>query len=148
MFVNKSTQHPIVTNCHVYSALLIKNNMMFRWRLKYNEDVDLCLQVLNSGMCTVLFNAFVIKKTSTTVKMAGGNQDELYLNNNTTKKILKAASLAKIWPQYAETKERFGRPHHYVDWKKHFKQTLKRDQLYDWAALDKVDNFGMRLVDV
>ena len=61
-----SDKKPFVHNVHVYSALLIKNNMPYRWRLKYNEDVDLCLQVLDNKLCTVLFNAFVISKTIST----------------------------------------------------------------------------------
>lgn len=124
MFATRQTKKPLVVNCHVYSGMMIRNSLPFRWRLKYNEDVDLCLNALDRGWCTVLFNAFLIKKVSTTAKMKGGNQDELYKGNAHEKKVLKARSLEEIWPQYAETRLRFGRPHHYVDWKKHFKHGL------------------------
>ena len=124
MFVPNTTRKQFYLNVHAYSAMLINNEMPFRWRLKYNEDVDLCLQVLSNNYCTLLFNQFMVDKTSTTVGMKGGNQDELYKNNSTDKQILKAQSLFYMWPEYAEVKIRFKRPHHYVNWKKHFKHNL------------------------
>lgn len=136
---------PFRVNTHVYSAMLINNSIPFRWRLKYNEDIDLCLQVLHNKMCTVLFSAFTVDKVSTVAKMKGGNQDELYKNNAFEKKILKARSLEEIWPQYAETKIRFGRPHHIVVWKKYFKQGLIRNPFFDWSSLKKIDEYGMNL---
>ena len=39
-FVTPSTKKPFYLNVHAYSAMLMKNNMPYRWRLKYNEDVD------------------------------------------------------------------------------------------------------------
>lgn len=123
-FVTKTTSKPFTINTHVYSGMLIRNNLPYRWRLKYNEDVDLCLQALDGGWCTVLLNAFLIDKTSTAMKMRGGNQSELYKNNDVKMKALKASSLKAMWPQYAEVKYRFGRPHHYVSWGKHFQHPL------------------------
>ena len=135
-FVTPNTRKPFYLNVHAYSAMLIKNNMPYRWRLKYNEDVDLCLQVLHNGLCTILFNAFVVDKTSTVAKMKGGNQDELYLGNKFEKKVLKARSLEEIWPQYAETKIVWNRPHHYVNWRKHFKHGLVRKENIDWNKIE------------
>ena len=131
-----SDKKPFYLNCHVYSALLIKNNMPYRWRMKYNEDVDLCLQVLDNGYCTALFNAFTIDKTSTVAKMKGGNQDELYKGNAFEKKVLKSRSLEEVWPQYCKTIMRFGRPHHYVNWKGHFKHKLVRRKDIDWNEIE------------
>lgn len=139
-FVTQSTKKPFWLNVHAYSAMLMKNNMPYRWRLKYNEDVDLCLQVLDNGLCTLLFNAFCVDKTSTTAKMKGGNQDELYLGNAFEKKVLKARSLEEIWPQYAETKIVWNRPHHYVNWRKHFKHGLVRREDIDWEDIKNKKN--------
>ncbi len=61
-------------------------------------------------------NYFFAYKTSTAQKMKGGNQDDLYKGNAMEKKILKAKSLELVWPQYAKTIYRFGRPHHSVNW--------------------------------
>jgi hypothetical protein len=59
---------PFYLNVHVYSCLLIRNSLPQRWRGRYNEDTDLCLQVLSAGWCTVLVNAFLANKM-TTMKM-------------------------------------------------------------------------------
>lgn len=145
MFVTNTTSKPFYLNVHAYSAMLILSDMPYRWRLKYNEDVDLCLQVLSNKLCTILFNAVMVDKVSTTAKMKGGNQTELYKGNAFEKKVLKARSLEEIWPQYAETKIRFNRPHHFVDWKKHFKHSLIRDPRFDFKSLKEIDNMGMEL---
>lgn len=115
---------PFKHNCHVYSAMLIKNSLPYRWRLKYNEDVDLCLQVLHNGGTTASCVYYLAKKTDTGQKMKGGNQDELYKGNDPAKKLLKAKMLQAVWPQYAKTVIRFNRYHHFVDWKV-FQKRLK-----------------------
>lgn len=116
-FSVKPPKKPFKTNCHVYSAMLIKCGMPFRWRLKYNEDVDLCLQVLHAGGTTKSCVYYLADKVSTADKMKGGNQDELYKGNDPKKKLLKAKMLEAVWPQYAKTVIRFNRYHHFVDWK-------------------------------
>jgi hypothetical protein len=116
-FVVKPPKKPFKQNCHVYSAMLIKNSVPYRWRLKYNEDVDLCLQVLHNGGTTASCTYYMADKVSTAMKMKGGNQTELYQGNKPTKNLLKAKMLEAVWPQYAKTVIRFGRHHHLVDWK-------------------------------
>jgi hypothetical protein len=116
-FSRKIPKKPFKHNCHIYSALLIKNSIPYRWRLKYNEDVDLCLQVLHNGGNTASCVYYTIDKISTSLKMKGGNQDELYKGNDPKKKLLKAKMLEAQWPQYAKTVIRFNRIHHFVDWK-------------------------------
>jgi len=125
-FVRKIPKHPFKHNCHIYSALLIKNNLPYRWRLKYNEDVDLCLQVLHNGGSTASCVYYTMNKISTSKKMKGGNQDELYKGNDPKKKLLKAKMLEAQWPQYAKTVIRFNRIHHFVDWKVFKKPILKQ----------------------
>jgi hypothetical protein len=116
-FSKRCPKKPFKINCHVYSALLIKNNLPYRWRLKYNEDVDLCLQVLHNGGTTSSCIYYLANKVSTADKMKGGNQVELYKGNDPKKNLLKAKMLEAQWPQYAKTVIRFGRHHHLVDWK-------------------------------
>lgn len=115
-FCTKPPKQPFKKNVHVYSAMLIKNLLPYRWRLKYNEDVDLCLQVLHNGGTTASCIYYLVDKISTSAKMKGGNQDELYKGNDPRKKLLKAKMLEAVWPQYAKTVIRFNRIHHYVDW--------------------------------
>jgi len=62
---NREKQPPYCLNVHVYSCMLLRNDLPFRWRGRHNEDVDLCLQSLAAGLCTVSFNAFLCWKVPT-----------------------------------------------------------------------------------
>jgi len=131
-FITKSTKKPFFLNTKVYSGMLIKNSLKSRWRLKYNEDVDLNFQVLaNEKQCTIALNTHLIEKISTAAKLKGGNQSELYKGNDPLKKQLKSKSLEVLWPKYVETTVRFGRPHHFVNWRKHFNHPLIKKPNYD-----------------
>lgn len=68
---------PITINTRCYSGILLSNKVPHRWRGRYNEDTDLSLRLLKDGYCTALFNAFLMYKKPT-MKMKGGNTDELY----------------------------------------------------------------------
>lgn len=68
---------PYYLNTRIYSCILIKNDLPYRWRGRFNEDTDLSLRALKDGWCTILFNAFLIGKV-TTMRMKGGNTNELY----------------------------------------------------------------------
>lgn len=116
-FVTKPPKRPFKFNTHVYSAMLIRCSLPYRWRLKYNEDIDLCLQVLHNGGSTSSCVYYMSNKKETSAKMRGGNQDELYKGNDPRKKLLKAKMLEAVWPQYAKTVIRFNRYHHLIDWK-------------------------------
>lgn len=116
-FVVKIPKKAFKNNCHVYSAMLIRNDLPYRWRLKYNEDVDLCLQVLHNGGSTASCVYYMANKVSTADKMKGGNQTELYQGNKAEKNLLKAKMLEAVWPQYTKTVIRFNRHHHLIDWK-------------------------------
>jgi hypothetical protein len=104
------TIKPFVVNAHVYSCLLIRNDLPYRWRGRYNEDTDLCLQVLAGGWCTVQVSTFLIHKVPT-MKMKGGNTDELYQGDG---RLKMARSLERMWPGVVETKRRFHRPQHVI----------------------------------
>lgn len=122
---------PFRLNCHVYSCILIDNAMPYRWRGLYNEDTDLCLQVLSGGLCIVQINAFLIQKV-TTMTMKGGNTDDLYRDDG---RLKMARSLERQWPGIATTGRRFYRPQHHVNWRQ-FKTRLIRRTDIDFDALD------------
>lgn len=131
-FITKSTKKPFYLNTKVYSGMLIKNSLSSRWRLKYNEDIDLNFQVLaNENQCTIALNTHLIEKISTSVKLKGGNQSELYQGNDPLKKQLKSRSLEMLWPKYVKTTFRFNRPHHQISWNKHFHTPLIKKPDYD-----------------
>jgi len=142
-FVKSSDGVPaFVTNTRIYSCLLIQNDAPYRWRGRYNEDTDLSLRVLKDGLCTIQFNAFLQGKV-TTQRMKGGNTDEFYALEGTK---AKSQMLADLHPDVAKVVWRFNRWHHHVDYKPFRKNRLiKRD---DVVASDKVNNYGMELVDV
>lgn len=110
-------KRPFKLNAHVYSTLLIKNSLPYRWRLKYNEDIDLCLQVLHNKGTTANCIYYLAEKVATSQKMKGGNQTELYKNNDPKKNLLKAKMIEAVWPQYVRIVIRFGRHHHFVNWR-------------------------------
>jgi hypothetical protein len=144
MFVpNREKVAPFFLNVHVYSCLLIRNDLPYRWRGRYNEDTDLCLQVLSGGWCTVLFNAFIILKT-VTMKMKGGNTDELYKADG---RLKMARSLERLWPGVVSVDRRFRRPQHVIKdaWRR-FDTPLKRKK--DIQIDSKTDEYGMELVQI
>ena len=77
---------------HVYSCTLVLNSIPHRWRGEYNEDTDICLQVLADGWCTILVNAYLAKKTHT-MKTSGGNTDVLYQGDGRLNEKLKVKNL-------------------------------------------------------
>jgi hypothetical protein len=139
MFVTP-TSPPYRTNVHVYSCLLIRNDLEQRWRLRYNEDVDLCLQVLTKGFCTVLVNAFMVDK-KTTMTMRGGNTDELYAGDG---RLRMARSLEEVWPGIVSVDRRWGRAQHVVDWSR-FRTPLVPREGVDLDSLPRVDELGLTL---
>jgi hypothetical protein len=141
--INKLKQPAFNLNVHVYSCLLIATSLPHRWRGRYNEDTDLCLQVLSDGWCTVLFNAFLCWKM-TTMTMKGGNTTELYRGDG---RLKMARSLERAWPGVVETKRRFQRPQHVVkgSWRG-FDTPLRRRSNVDFEALARSPNeYGMTL---
>lgn len=141
-FAVGNNQSPFYLNCRVYSALCIDNSLPFRWRGRYNEDTDLCLQVLSSGLCTVLFNAFLIEKVRT-MTMKGGNMTQLYQGDG---RLTMSRSLERMWPHVVTTNRRFGRPQHVVHnaWKNFDTQLIRRTDI-DWDKLPENNEFGMAL---
>lgn len=141
MFVLNDCKYQYFINCHVYSGMLIKNHMPYRWRLSYNADTDLCLQVLHDKWCTVSFNQFAIEKGAT-MTLKGGNTARYQGNGR-----LKMAKLLEMtWPQYVKTAWRFNRPQHSVSWNKHFKHPLKRRTDLDWEEISKKEyKIGLKI---
>ena len=121
---------PVRTNVHVYSASLINNRMPYRWRLVYNDDTDLCLQVLAGGLCTVLFNAILVQKAGT-MTIKGGNTDDLYQGDG---RLRMARELERWWPGVVRVDRRFQRPQHVVDWTRFDTPLIRRTDL-DWDAI-------------
>ena len=110
--VRKTKKPPFVANTRVYSCNLIRNDVPFRWRGRYNEDTDLSLRMLKASWATVLFNAFLQEKI-TTQYMDGGNTAEFYKSEGT---LPKSKMLVDMHPDVSRLVWRFGRQHHYVNY--------------------------------
>jgi hypothetical protein len=130
---------PFVANTRIYSCNLIKNDLPYRWRGRYNEDTILSLDMLKDGYCTIQFNAFMQLKT-TTQKLRGGNSKEFYDKEGT---FPKSQMQVKVHPDVSKVVWRFGRVHHYVDYTK-FKgnKLIKKKGL---SIKKDTDNYGMKL---
>ncbi len=146
MFIRPDTTWtPFYLNCHVYSCSLISNEMPYRWRLVYNDDTDLCLQVLAGGLCTVALNVFMANKEKTMV-VGGGNTADLYQGDG---RLRMAKALERAWPGVVKTKRRFNRPQHVIRgaWAGFDTPLIRRTDV-DFDALPAVDEFGLDLVQV
>lgn len=140
MFVRQKAAHtPFRLNTRIYSCILIKNDIPYRWRGRYNEDTDLSLRALKDGWCTVLFNAFLARKVRT-MTMKGGNTDELYKGDG---RLLMAQSLVQQHPDVTTIVRKWGRWQHQVDYRpfKH-NRLIKRA---DVAISDAPNEYGMIL---
>lgn len=130
---------PLILNTRIYSCILIKNDIPYRWRGRYNEDTDLSLRALKDGYCTVLFRAFLCEKI-TTMKMKGGNTDELYKGDG---RLKMAQSLVEQHPDVTTIKRKWGRWQHVVDYSGFKRNKLK---LKDGVEIPKgINNYGMIL---
>jgi hypothetical protein len=136
-----SKANPYVLNTRIYSCLLIRNDIPFRWRGRYNEDTILCLDVLSSGWATIQLNAFLQDKV-TTQRMSGGNSKDFYSVEGT---LAKSKMLADAYPDVASVVWKFNRWHHQVDYSSFKNNPLKRKASF--IPQNKVNEYGLKLID-
>ena len=130
MFTPNNTIFPaFLLNTRVYSAILIKNDLPFKWRGRYNEDTDLSLRALKAGWVTVLFYAFLAYKI-VTMTMKGGNTDELYQKEG---RLEMAKSLQEQHPDVVKITHKWGRWQHLVDYSQ-FKKNKLKPKAYSTSA--------------
>jgi hypothetical protein len=143
MFVtDRDADHypPFTVNTRIYSCNLIRNDVPFRWRGRYNEDTDLSLRMLKAGWCTIQFNAFLQDKINTQV-LKGGNTKEFYEKEGT---LPKSKMQLKLHPDVSRVVKKFGRWHHYVNYNK-FKRENKLI-LKDNIQIKKgINEYGLKL---
>lgn len=131
-------------NTRIYSCILIKNDLPYRWRGRYNEDTDLSLCALKDGWCTVLFNIFLADKMKT-MTMKGGNTDKLYKQDDKFDgRFEMALSLQRQHPDITKITRKWGRWQHSVDYRP-FKgnRLIKKEGV---EIPEGVNNYGMVLV--
>lgn len=134
---------PFTTNTRVYSCNLIKNDIPFRWRGRYNEDTDLSLNILKAGFCTAQYYAFIVGKLKTQA-VPGGNTAEFYAKEGT---MPKSKMLVDMHPDVAKVCWKFSRWHHEVDYTPFKNNKLILNPGYENIA-DEVNNYGMHYIDI
>lgn len=107
---------PYQFNTRIYSCILIKNDIPYRWRGRYNEDTDLSLRVLKDGWVTFLIQQFMCRKI-TTMHMKGGNTESLYKLDDADGRLLMAQSLQRQHPDVVKITRKWGRWQHQVNYK-------------------------------
>ena len=137
------TIKPYTRNTRIYSCTLIQNNLLYRWRGKYNEDTDICLRALQDNYRTILFNAFLQGKT-TTMALKGGNTDNVYIDGDNRFKF--AESLYNQHPRFVKITKKFGRFHHHVDYSLFKKNKLIKVPNYNEIVKQGINNYGMKLI--
>jgi hypothetical protein len=137
---SKTKLPPFYLNTRIYSTILIKNDIPYRWRGKYNEDTDLSIRALKDGYCTILFYAFLQQKAQT-MKMIGGNTDTIYNTNDNRFEFAK--SISEQHPDVARISKKFGRFHHHINYKPFKKNKLIRKENIE--IKNEVNNYGMFL---
>lgn len=137
-------RRPFSLNRRVYSNMLIQTfatdsqGEPFRNVTFYNDDTDLCLRVLKSRLCTVLFNSLLIDKAHTmTVK---GGMTEIY--EATDNRLEFAEELQQAHPDVVRVTHKFQRTHHEVDYSGFQHQLHRKPGI---AIPDGINNFGMVL---
>lgn len=130
---------PFYLNTRIYSCNLIRNDVPFRWRGRYNEDTILSLDMLKAGWCTIQFNAFLQEKLRTQT-IGGGNTAEFYASEGT---LEKSRMQARIHPDVSKLVHEFQRYHHFVDYSEfRTRPLIRRPGLKIERAPDE---YGMRL---
>ncbi|MAE54572.1 MAG: hypothetical protein CMK23_01115 [Porticoccaceae bacterium] len=131
---------PYRTNTRIYSCNLIRNDVPYRWRGRYNEDTDLSLRMLKDGWATLLFQAFLQNKLRTST-MRGGNSAEFYDGEGTKNK---SQMLVDMHPEITSLVFRYGRWHHEVDYSSFKDNPLKK--IPGLEIPDGINEYGMKLV--
>lgn len=142
---------PFITNTRIYSCNLIRNDLRYRWRGRYNEDTILSLDMLKDGWCTVTFYAFLQAKLATQV-MKGGNTQEFYHREGTLEPgkayakggtTAKSEMMVRVHPDCSRVVWRFGRVHHLVDYARFTQQLVRKPGV---EVSPTPNEYGMRLV--
>lgn len=142
MFCADTACHPpFVENTRIYSYLLIRNDIPYRWRGRYNEDTDLSLRVLKDGWNTIQSNIFLASKDETQ-SSKGGNYTEFYSKEGT---LPKSQMLKDMHPDVTEVVWKFNRWHHEVDYRG-FTKPLEYIEGVEETLTDDLNNYGLRVV--
>lgn len=121
----RAKRPPFTLNTRIYSCNLIRNDLPYRWRGRYNEDTILSLDMIVGGWCTVQFNSLLQDKMHTQV-LTGGNTEAFYAEEGT---YPKSKMLYDEYPEITKIVWRFGRWHHFINYKVFKHGLIKKDNI-------------------
>lgn len=140
-------RNPYQVNSKVYSSMLINTELLdkynIKFTLKYNEDVDLCMECLKNDIRTISVNIFLSNKKST-LSVKGGNTDTIYANGKKFQD--KVDCLLNKWgSDYVDiiVKHKDERPHHKVYYDR-FNVSKKITPIIEYTETD-YEKFGISL---
>ena len=139
--VPNSKQPSHVFNTRIYSWLLIRNDIPFKWRGTWNEDTILSLDVLKAGWATLQWNFYLQYKMGTQL-LKGGNTEEFYEKEGT---LRKSQMLVDVHPDVSQVVFKFSRWHHEVNYSvfKHIDPQFRPERL-----ADGVNDYGLYMVKI
>lgn len=146
-YVQTKRNSPFYLNRRIYSNMLINtsakdgNGKPLRNECFYNDDTDLCLRVLKNNRCTLLFYVFLAKKEQTMV-IKGGMTD---LYNKTNRRYEFAKELVDKHPDVCRMIKRYGRWHHWVNYKPFQNNRLIKRK--DIEIPKGINNYGMKMIE-
>lgn len=145
--IDEQMYPPYTTNTRIYSFLLLRTDLPYRWRGRYNEDTCLSLDMLKDGWCTIQLNCYTAAKV-TTQKVKGGNSEEFYTKDEGGT-LPKSEMLAKMHPDVAKVVWKFNRWHHEVDYSG-FTQELQYKPEYEYLKNEPFtfEENGVRIVRI
>ena len=135
---------PFTLNTRVYSNMLIETEAKsasgkpYRCEGEYNDNTDLCLRVLKDGNCTILFNVFLVKKIMS-MECKGGLTEKYAAEG----RLKPSQELQAKHPDVTRIVKRWGRWHHFVDYRPFKNNKLIRKSAASHAA--KTNDYGMKL---
>jgi len=130
---------PLIFNTRIYSCNLIRNDIPFEWRGRYNEDTILSIDMLKAGWATVQFNTLLQDKTPTQL-IKGGNTKALYQKGT----YAKSKMLKDVYPDITQLKIKFHRWHHHVDYTI-FKQIKLQNAAKEDIPKDAYEEFSFKI---
>ena len=138
---------PFFLNNFVYSCVLINHALPCRWRGRYNEDADLCLQAIANGFCNVTINVFLQDKIKT-MTLKGGNTADY--DPSIDGRLKMARELERMWPGVVTVSRRFKRPQHVIakNWAPFRALKLQLRDDIDLSQFERVDEYGLVLKKV
>lgn len=140
----KFSNKPYEVNRFAYTCFLVNNSISCRFRKELEEDLDMNLQILTSGLCTVKINLYNFAWASTGARKGGCTTE---YKGSKLARLRNAKILALTWPQYVTVVWKFNRWHFQVkdNWRCFHNKLIRRTDI-DWSQIPETNEYGIQLI--